>query len=78
MRPLTVPLLDEINLDTAFSIYKDRFADFSDFVFLFVGKLQSLIPSNRLLSNILPQLPSLNRKEMWKDIGVMPPKRSHQ
>jgi zinc protease len=73
MRPLTVPLLDEINLDTAFSIYKDRFADFSDFVFLFVGnfKVDSIKP---LVEQYLATLPSLNRKEMWKDIGVMPPK----
>ena len=73
MRPLTVPLLDEINLDTAFSIYKDRFADFSDFVFLFVGnfKVDSIRP---LVEQYLATLPSLNRKEMWKDIGVRPPK----
>jgi zinc protease len=73
MRPLTVPLLDEINLDTAFSIYKNRFANFSDFVFLFVGnfKVDSIKP---LVEQYLATLPSLNRKEMWKDIGVKPPK----
>jgi zinc protease len=73
MRPLTVPLLNKINLDTAFSIYKDRFADFSGFVFLFVGnfKIDSIKP---LVEQYLATLPSLNRKEMWKDIGVEPPK----
>ena len=73
MRPLTVPLLDEINLDTTFSIYKDRFADFSDFIFFFVGnfKVDSIKP---LVEQYLATLPSLNRKEIWKDIGVEPPK----
>jgi len=72
-RPLTVPLLDEVNLDTAFSIYKDRFADFSNFTFIFVGnfKVDSMKP---LVEQYLASLPSLNRKEMWKDIGIKPPK----
>ena len=72
-RPLTVPLLDEVNLDTAFSIYKDRFADFSNFTFIFVGnfKVDSIKP---LVEQYLASLPSLNRKEMWKDIGIKPPK----
>ena len=72
MRPLTIPLLDEVNLDTAFSIYKDRFADFSDFIFFFVGtfNVDSIKP---LVEQYLAPLPSLHRKEMWKDLGIEPP-----
>ena len=72
-RPLTIPLLDEVNLDTAFSIYKDRFADFSNFTFLFIGnfKVDSIKP---LVEQYLASLPSLGRKETWKDIGIKPPK----
>ena len=73
MRPMTVPLLDEVNLDKAFSIYRDRFADFSDFIFFFVGsfKTDSMKP---LVEQYLASLPSIDRKEMWKDVGIKPPK----
>ncbi|MCX6121068.1 MAG: insulinase family protein [Ignavibacteriales bacterium] len=73
MRPLTTPLLEEVNLDRAFSFYKDRFADFSDFIFFFVGsfKVDSIKP---LVEQYLAALPSLNRKEMWKDLNIEPPR----
>ena len=51
-RPLTNALIDEINFDKAISVYKDRFADFSDFIFFSSGTLK-LILSDSLLSNIL-------------------------
>lgn len=72
-RPLTTTLIDEVNLDRSISIYKDRFADFSDFIFFFVGnfKVDSIKP---LVELYLAALPSLNRKEMWKDNGMEPPK----
>ena len=72
-RPLTSQLLDEVNLDKAFSIYKDRFADFSDFIFFFIGnfKIDSIKP---LVEQYLAALPSVNRKETWKDLGIEPPK----
>ena len=72
-RPFTTALIDEINLDKSISIYKDRFADFSDFIFFFVGnfKIDSIKP---LIEQYLAALPSLNRKETWKDVGVNPPK----
>ena len=72
-RPITIALINEINFDKAISIYKNRFADFSDFIFFFVGnfKADSIKP---FVEQYLASLPSLNRKEMWKDIGVEPPK----
>ncbi|MGD1044381.1 MAG: insulinase family protein [Bacteroidota bacterium] len=72
-RPSTTALIDEINLDRSISIYKDRFADFGDFIFFFVGnfKVDSIKP---LVEQYLAALPSLNRKEMWKDNGIEPPK----
>jgi zinc protease len=65
--------LDEVDLDKTFSIYKDRFADFSDFIFFFVGsfKVDSIKP---LVEQYLAALPSLNRKEMWKDLNIEPPR----
>jgi zinc protease len=70
---MTIALINEINFDKAITIYKDRFADFSDFIFFFVGnfKVDSIKP---FVEQYLASLPSLNRKEKWKDIGIEPPK----
>lgn len=72
-RPMTLQLLKEINFDRALSIYKERFADFSDFTFFFVGsfKIDSIKP---LVEQYLATLPSLKRNETWKDVGIKPPK----
>lgn len=67
----TVADLSEINLDKAFSFYKERFADASDFTFFFVGnfKVEEVKP---LLETYLGGLPSINRKETYKDLGIEP------
>ncbi|MDX2305444.1 MAG: insulinase family protein [Microscillaceae bacterium] len=64
---------DKINLDKSLSIYQDRFADPSDFVFFFVGnfKVEQIIPQ---LETYLGSIPAKNRKETFKDLGVRPPK----
>ena len=36
-RPMTPELVDQMNLDKSLAFYKDRFADASDFTFVFVG-----------------------------------------
>jgi zinc protease len=71
-KPLTTALLSEIDPDRALTFYKDRFADFSDFTFFFVGniKLESIKP---LVEQYLASLPSINRKESWRDVGVQAP-----
>ena len=72
-RPITIALINEINFDKSVAIYKNRFADFSDFIFFFVGnfKIDSIKP---FVEEYLASLPSLNRKELWKDNGIEPPK----
>ncbi len=64
--------VDQINLDRAFDIYKDRFADASDFTFTFVGSFdpETIKP---LLEQYLGSLPSTNRKENAKDLGIKIP-----
>lgn len=64
--------LNEINLDRAFEIYKERFADASDFVFTFVGSftVESIKP---LLLQYLGGLPTSNRKEKAVDLGIKIP-----
>jgi len=58
--------LESVNLDTAFGIYTDRFADASDFTFLLAGNfnIDSITP---LVLKYFGSLPSLLRKETWKD-----------
>ncbi len=59
--------LDKVNLDRAYNIYQDRFADASDFTFFVVGNvaLDTLQP---MLEKYLGSLPATNRKESWKDV----------
>jgi zinc protease len=59
--------VDELNLDRMISIYNDRFADASDFSYLFVGNFNTdeILP---LIEKYLGALPSINRKETFKDV----------
>lgn len=71
-RPSTPALLDEVNIDRALAIYQDRFADASDFTFVLVGNfnVDSIKP---LVQRYLGGLPSLNRREAGRDVGIRPP-----
>jgi zinc protease len=59
--------LNQVNLDRLIAIYKDRFADASDFTYIMVGnfKTDEVIP---LLEKYIGGLPSIKRKETWKDV----------
>ncbi len=71
-RPWSEALLNEMNLDTSFRIYQDRFADASDFTFFFVGNFD--LPGIKpLVQTYLGGLPALRRNETWKDVGIDPP-----
>jgi zinc protease len=72
-RPFTPELLKEVNLDKAYSIYKDRYSDASDFMFCFVGSFD-MNKMKSLLEKYIASLPATNRKESWKDIGMKAPK----
>ena len=70
--PLTSARIDEIHLDEAMAFYRDRFADASDFTFVFVG---NFVPDSlrALVQSYLGTLPALRRQETWKDRGITPP-----
>ena len=68
----TAASVDQWNLDKSLAFYKDRFADASDFTFYFVGSFDEAM-MKPLVERYLGALPSLKRKETWKDIGVTPP-----
>ena len=71
-RPATVQLLEELDLERSVHVYADRFADFSDFTFLFVGAVdwQEL---RDLAETYLAALPAGTRTEHWQDLGIDPP-----
>ena len=72
-RQMTPEMVDEMNLDKSLAFYKDRFSDASDFTFVFVGSFD--LPTMKpLVERYLGALPSTNRKENWKDIGMTRPK----
>lgn len=71
-RPTTPEVVEKIDLDKALAVYKDRFADASDFTFVFVGnvELEKLQP---LVEAYLGSLPDKKRKETWRDPKVAMP-----
>lgn len=69
----TVETINQWDLDKSMAFYKDRFADASDFTFVFVGSFD--VPTIQpLIEKYLGSLPSIRRKENWKDIGARTPK----
>jgi len=60
--------LNDLKLARIMDIFKDRFADASDFTYVFVGnfKVDEISP---LLETYLGGLPSISRKEIWKDVS---------
>lgn len=67
-RPLNVKMLDGIDLKKSISIYKDRFADASDFTFVFAGNID-LAQFKPLVETYLGGLPSLSRNEKPIDLN---------
>jgi len=71
-KPWSLELLDKIDLDRSFEIYKERYADASDFTFIFVGNID-IDKIKPMIKTYLGGLPSLRREESWRDVGVRPP-----
>jgi zinc protease len=69
-RRIEIEDLLKINYDRIMNMYRDRFADASDFVFTFVGNIEkdSIVP---LMEQYLAVLPSLKRVEQG-DVSRMP------
>jgi len=65
----TAAAVDQVQLDTALKFYADRFADVSDFTFVFVGKIDEAA-FRPLVERYLASLPGKGRKETFKDLGL--------
>lgn len=71
--PWTMKTLEQLDPEKSLKIYKDRFADASDFTFIFVGSF-SVDSIRPFIQTYLGNLPSINRNEKWKDVKVISPK----
>lgn len=65
--------INQVSLDRSIAIFKDRFADASDFTYIMTGNfnIEEVVP---LLEKYIGGLPSTNRKETWKDVSPGFPK----
>jgi len=72
-RPMTEARVDEISMDRAIQIYKQRFGNASDFTFIFVGNIDP-VKHKALIEKYIGSLPTAGPKEDWKDIGARIPK----
>jgi len=71
-KPMSMERLKEIELDKAFTIFKERFSSGGDFTFFFVGNFE-MDKMKSLVEKYLGSLPS-GKKETWKDLGINSPK----
>ncbi len=72
-RPFSAALIEELDPVRSFEIFKQRYADASDFTFYFVGNID-MATFKPMVEKYLGSLPSLGRKETWKDVGPTYPK----
>ncbi len=72
----TVSQLEKVNLDEAYKIYKDRFADASGLKLILVGNfnIDSITP---MIEKYIGSLPSLNKNETWKEVYPKFPEGAH-
>ncbi len=71
-QPMTAARLDQMSLDKSLTFYKERFADASDFTFVFVGSFD-LATIRPLVERYVGSLPALHKTESVKDVGLHPP-----
>jgi zinc protease len=68
----SIEKVEQINLDRAYAIFKERFADASDFTFTFVGNFD-VDKIKPLLEQYLGSLPATNRNDKPRDLGIQIP-----
>jgi zinc protease len=67
--PPTVEMIDKLDLDLAYEVFRDRFADLDDLTVVIVGafELDTIEP---LVETYLGSLPATDREETWRDVGA--------
>jgi zinc protease len=71
-RPLTQATFNEVSPEKAFSFYRNRFADASDFTFVLVGNVDT-VAIKPLVETYLASLPGIGRAEKARDTGMKTP-----
>jgi zinc protease len=71
-KPPTAQDMEYVRLKHAISLYKQRFADASNFTFLFVGTVDTT-KLKPLVEEYIASLPSTHAGEKWKDVGITYP-----
>lgn len=75
--PISAEGIKQIDKERALAIYKERFADASDFVFTIVGSFTEA-EIKPYLENYLAALPALDRNEQAKDLGLYEPSQGFE
>ena len=72
-QPETPATVDQWNLDKSLAFYKARFADASNFTFVFVGSFtpEAIKP---LVETYIASLPATHAHETWRDLGITLPR----
>jgi zinc protease len=71
--PFPEEVIDGLDLERGFEIYRDRFADLGDATFTFVGNFDPE-QVTELAQRYLGNLPTTGRREKWKDVSPDLPK----
>ena len=71
-QPETSATVDQWNLAKSLAFYKARFADASNFTFVFVGSF-TLDAMRPLVETYLASLPATHARETWRDLGITLP-----
>ena len=71
-QPETPATVEKWDMAKSLAFYKARFADASNFTFVFVGSFtpESIKP---LVETYIASLPATRAKETWRDLGIVPP-----
>jgi zinc protease len=71
-QPETAETVNRWDLAKALAFYKARFADASNFTFVFVGSF-AVDDIKPLVETYLASLPATHAHETWRDVGITPP-----
>jgi zinc protease len=72
-QPTTPETVEKVNLERALAVYQDRFREAGDFTFVVVGNVD-VVKLQPLVETYLASLPTVGRKEKWRDVGVRWPR----
>lgn len=70
-REMRIEDFDNVTLDRLETVYRDRFADMSDFTYFIVGNFDEA-RLKEMVSTYLATLPKVRRKDVYQDRGIRP------